>query len=66
MNALIDKIKNIEHGFKHIIEAGDMILKNASIDFEFATELLDDEAYQVRMLANYLFSQLSVDNPKST
>ena len=66
MNALIDKIKNIEHGFKHIIEAGDTILKNASIDFEFATELLDDEAYQVRMLANYLFSQLSVENPKST
>lgn len=25
MDALIEKLKSIEHGFKHIIEAGDLI-----------------------------------------
>lgn len=28
MKAIINHIKSIEHGFKHIIEAGDTILKD--------------------------------------
>lgn len=61
MDALIEKLKSIEHGFKHIIEAGDLILKNTSIShLEFGTKLLEDDAYQIRMLATYLFGQLSV------
>jgi len=66
MDALIEKLKNIEHGFKHIIEAGDYILKDTSIDhFELATKLLDDEAYQIRMLSTYLLGQLSAVNTKA-
>ncbi|WP_426474190.1 DNA alkylation repair protein [Chryseobacterium balustinum] len=61
MDALIEKLKSIEHGFKHIIEAGDLILKDTSINhLEFGTKLLDCDAYQIRMLATYLFGQLSV------
>lgn len=61
MDRLIEKLKNIEHGFKHIIEAGNLILKDTSINhLVFATKLLDDDAYQIRMLATYLFGQLSV------
>lgn len=66
MDALIEKLKSIEHGFKHIIEAGDLILKDISINhFEFGTKLLEDDAYQIRMLATYLFGQLSVKNKKA-
>ena len=66
MDILLEKIRSIEHGFKHIIEAGDIILKDSSINhLKFAEELLDDDAYQVRMLATYLLGQLSVENKKS-
>jgi len=66
MDILLEKIKSIEHGFKHIIEAGDIILKDSSINhLKFAEELLDDDAYQVRMLATYLLGQLSVENKKA-
>lgn len=66
MKALIEKLKSIEHGFKHIIEAGDLILKDISLNhLEFATKLLDDDAYQIRMLATYLFGQLSVGSSKA-
>lgn len=63
MDALIEKLKSIKHGFKHIIEAGDLILQDPSIDhLEFGTNLLEYDAYQIRMLATYLFGQLSVKN----
>lgn len=66
MDAIIEKLKGIEHGFKHIIEAGDLILKDISIDhFELGTKLLEDDAYQIRMLATYLFGQLSVKIKKA-
>ena len=64
MKKLIDDIKKIEHGFKHIIEAGDNILSDNKINhFNLTIELLKDESYQVRMLATYLLGQLSIDNP---
>lgn len=63
MNKLLEKIKNIEHGFRHIIEAGNIIIKDPSIDhLEYAESLLGDESYQVRMLATYLLGQLSLEN----
>ncbi|MDH6252417.1 3-methyladenine DNA glycosylase AlkD [Chryseobacterium sp. H1D6B] len=66
MDAIIEKLKSIEHGFKHIIEAGDYILKDTSIGhLEFATKLLDDNAYQIRMLATYILGQLSVESAKA-
>lgn len=60
---LLEKIKSIEHGFKHIIEAGDNILKDSSINhLKFAIEQLDDNAYQIRMLGTYILGQLSVES----
>jgi len=66
METLIEKIKNIEHGFKHIIEAGNKIMNDISINhLEFAAKLLKDESYQIRMLATYLLGQLSVQDVKA-
>lgn len=66
MNAIIEKIKTIEHGFKHIIEAGNIVMEDISVDhLEFAVQLLNDDSYQVRMLATYLLGQLSVQHVKA-
>jgi 3-methyladenine DNA glycosylase AlkC len=66
MKKIIDDIKKVEHGFKHIIEAGDIILSDKKVNhFDIATELLKDESFQTRMLATYIFGQLSVDNPSA-
>lgn len=66
MNELLENIKNIEHGFKHIIEAGNIIMKDLSIDhLEYAKSLLGDESYQVRMLVTHLLGKLSVENKKA-
>jgi len=63
---MIDHIKSIEHGFKHIIEAGDTILQNKTLNhLELAVSFLNDNSYQVRMLATYLLGQLSVTEPKA-
>ena len=44
---LIAKLKSIEHGFKHIIEAGNKILSDKKVNhFDISTELLKDESYQ--------------------
>ncbi|MGV7105018.1 DNA alkylation repair protein [Flavobacterium sp. U410] len=66
MDQLLEGIKKIEHGFKHIIEAGDLILKDKSYSpFDLAVGFSTDEHYQVRMLATYLFGQLSADNSQA-
>jgi 3-methyladenine DNA glycosylase AlkC len=60
MKELINELRKTEHGFKHIIEAGDKLLQDKSQDhLDIATELLTDESYQARMLATYLLGQLS-------
>lgn len=59
----IDTLKNTEHGFKHIIEAGDIVMANASLDhFAEAKELLQHESYQAGMLGTYIIGQLSPKN----
>lgn len=66
MRALIEKVKKIEHGFNHIIEAGDEILSKEGLNhFELSKKYLLDDSYQVRMLATYLLGQLSPENPKA-
>ena len=66
MKELIDNIKKIEHGFKHIVEAGNIILSDTTENhFELATTFLSDKSYQVRMLATYLLGQLSTRNSKA-
>lgn len=66
MKKLIDDIKKIEHGFKHIVEAGDTIWADKTQNhFDLATKFLTDDTYQVRMLGTYLLGQLSTDNTKA-
>ncbi len=63
MKHLVENIKTIEHGFKHIIEAGNIILTDKTNDhFQMATIFLEDESYQVRMLSTYILGQLSPTN----
>lgn len=66
MKKLLDDIKKIEHGFKHIVVAGDKILSDKKVNhLTVASNLLEDEAYQVRMLATYMLGQLSTDSPSA-
>ena len=66
INAIVEGLKKIEHGFKHIIEAGDAILCNAGLDhLSVALELLQDDSYQSRMLAAYLLGELSTVLPEA-
>ena len=66
MKEIIAHIKTIEHGFKHIIEAGDSILKDQTQNhFALSVKFLEDESYQVRMLATYMLGQLSSIHPEA-
>ncbi len=66
MNKLIEKIRQTEHGFKHIIETGNLILGDKTQNhFDLANAFLVDDSYQIRMLAVYLFGQLSTNNPQA-
>jgi 3-methyladenine DNA glycosylase AlkD len=61
MVELIDSLKDIEHGFKHIVEVGNTILSNnkTEYNFELARKLLKDDSYQLRMLSTYILGQVS-------
>lgn len=66
MKELIDNIKKIENGFRHIVETGDIIFTDKTQEhFDLATRFLADDSYQVRMLATYLLGQLSIQNPEA-
>ena len=63
MKVLIDKLKQIEYGFTHIVQAGDKLLTDVSLDhFDVAIKLVTNESYQGRMLGVYLLGQLSPGN----
>lgn len=64
--SIIDHIKQIEHGFKHIIAAGDQILADQEAQhFNLALKFLADSSYQVRMLATYILGELSPTHPEA-
>ena len=64
--SIIDQIKKIEHGFKHIIAAGDQILADQGTPhFDLALKFLADSSYQVRMLATYILGELSPTHPEA-
>jgi 3-methyladenine DNA glycosylase AlkC len=57
---LLEEIKKNEHGFKHIVDAGEKVLSDESIKhLDLAIEFLSDQHYQVRMLGTYLLGELS-------
>jgi 3-methyladenine DNA glycosylase AlkC len=64
--SIIDHIKQIEHGFKHIIAAGDHILADQQEQhLDLALKFLADNSYQVRMLATYILGELSPTHPEA-
>jgi 3-methyladenine DNA glycosylase AlkC len=66
MEQLLENIKRIEHGFKHIVEAGEIILADKSQKhFDLATHFLSDDSFQVRMLGTHLLGQLAIRNLKA-
>lgn len=57
---IINVLKKTEHGFKHIIEAGNILLTDSTLHhFNEAKELLEHESYQAKMLGTYILGQLS-------
>ena len=66
IESTIEALKDIEHGFKHIIDAGDTILIDMTLDhFDVAKRLLKDESYQGRMLAVHLLGRLACTVPEA-
>lgn len=62
MKRLIERLKKTEHGFKHILETGDSLLSDKSLNhLEIAKKLLTEESYQARMLATYILGEHSTD-----
>lgn len=66
MQQLIAQICQTEHGFKHIVEAGDRLLSDPSSDhLAMARNLLSEAPYQARMLGTYLLGELSATEPEA-
>lgn len=64
MNEILENIVKIEHGFKHIIEAGNLLLKNDGIDHLLMAKrfIETDQVYQIRMLGVYMLGEISHTN----
>lgn len=66
IKTIIEELEKTEHGFKHIQEAGDDLMRDKSLDhFKTAMELLDEESYQARMLGTHLLGLLSPSNTEA-
>ncbi len=66
MNEIIDRIGNIDHGFKDIVAAGDSILADHSLDhINLAKKYIEDERCHIRMLATHILGRLSSSNPEA-
>lgn len=60
IHKIVAELTKIEHGFKHIILAGDEIYAATKQDhYTIAIDLLDEPSYQGRMLGTYLLGLLS-------
>jgi 3-methyladenine DNA glycosylase AlkC len=66
LRPLLSELQKVEHGFKHIVEAGEQLLADPAQDhFELALELLAEASYQGRMLAVYLLGRLAATNERA-
>lgn len=63
---IVEALKGIEHGFKHIIESGNTILLDKTLrHLDIAKQLLEEESYQGRMLAVHLLGRLACNVPEA-
>jgi 3-methyladenine DNA glycosylase AlkC len=66
LRPLLAELEKIEHGFKHIEEAGDQLLADSHLDhLELSKELLGEESYQARMLGTYLLGCIAAKNEEA-
>lgn len=66
LSALLSELEKIEHGFKHIIVAGDQLLADSSHNsFELGIELLDTESYQGRMLGVHILGRIAASDQQA-
>ena len=67
MKELLEQITGIEHGFKHIINAGNTILSDSSQQpMELARSfIMPEQPYQIRMLGTYLLGTFATHNPEA-
>lgn len=66
MESVLEKLKGIEHGFKHIIDAGEILLATKTLNhFEVAEQLWSGASYQERMLAVHLLGKFSANEPRA-
>lgn len=64
--SLVSELSKIEHGFTHVVNAGEKILADPKIDsFEIAQQLLSEETYQGRMLGVHLLGRLAAKNQEA-
>lgn len=63
LRALLSELEKTEHGFKHIIEAGEQLLADPAQDhLELGLELLAEESYQGRMLGVHILGRIAAKN----
>jgi 3-methyladenine DNA glycosylase AlkC len=65
LSAVIADLKKVEHGFSHIVAAGDKIIKGVGDHLKTAAALITGNSYQERMLGVYLLGLLSPENDKA-
>lgn len=66
LHALLSELEKTEHGFKHIIEAGEQLLGDSTQDhLELGLELLAEESYQGRMLGVHILGRSAAKNEQA-
>lgn len=63
LELIINDLGQTEHGFKHIVEAGEKLLANDQLPhLQIAGRLINHETYQARMLGTHMLGRLSANN----
>jgi uncharacterized protein HemY len=63
LKQIIEELQKTEHGFKHIVEAGDKLLSQSELNhLKIAGGLINESSYQARMLGVHMLGQLSPTN----
>lgn len=63
LSSIIDRLTQTEHGFKHIVEAGEKLLADDQLQhLQIAGGLINHKTYQARMLGVHILGRLSAGN----
>lgn len=60
---IIEELQKTEYGSKHVTAAGDELLRDTALNhLQLAGNLINEKAYQARMLGTYLLGELAAVN----